>query len=171
MTRVHANAQRRSVGHLFSMRNWMRPGQMPACKIFTTMAILTLALTSCRHPLRAIPPAPPDYSGWVISRSFARDSAQLSGMYRFAVAGSGRSGATDVPEAHIRTDSATEFASTVHGGIDWRITGLPEFGRSFVRIWLRGNPTSLTATELWGQARLVVVDSVKPAPKTGTTAE
>lgn len=68
-----------------------------------------------------------------------------------------RSPASLPPEANVRVDSSTTFAVVTARKIEW--DRVPQLRGAYVRIWLRGAPTSITSTELWGNARLVVVDS------------
>jgi hypothetical protein len=104
----------------------------------------------------------PAYVGQVISASFNVSSTGPGGLERLYV----RSRTPGQPPvAMIRIDSTTRFAVRRPTGTASTPAGYYENLRlSHIRVWLKGPPTSLTAEEMWGNGRLILIDSLGVAP-------
>jgi hypothetical protein len=127
--------------------------------------VAILCLVGCRSNLPPIPTDPPDYGGQVSGRDFRSGTGsfgQLS-MLRL-IPDRGRS---NTPVGFARIDSATTFIFNKRTGIDSTKLALPGLQWAHVRVWFNAGPTSKTVDEVWGNARLVVVDSAGVRP--GTT--
>ena len=74
---------------------------------------------------------------------------------------------TDFPIGFARIDSTTRFIFNKRAGIDSTKLAIPGLQWAYVRVWFSAGPTSKTADEIWGNARLVLVDSagVRPGGK------
>lgn len=120
--------------------------------------LLLISLTaSCRTPARMLPTASPDFTGRIVSQSFASNAGGPAGLARIEVnaLSSGES-----PSAYVRVDSTTVFANATSATIRWDLAGITELRDARVRIWFAGAPTSTTAREVWATARLIVLDSL-----------
>lgn len=132
----------------------------------TATLVLVAASAACAHPKRTLPSPVPAFEGQLRQQSFHVDSTAPGHMWLFSVHRYGRPG---VPAGYFRVDTLTKWVVARGNALDWDIAGLPEIRRAYVRVWLRGAPTSVTATEIWGRADVVVVDSLAnvaspPAP-------
>lgn len=125
------------------------------------MAVLLCAMVwGCAPPAQSLPSPTADFSGRVEQRAFSSDSGGPTGMWLFSVRGRASSSALPAPEAYVRVDTTTKFVVASDGRLDWHVVGVPQLAHAFVRVWFRGPPTSVTTSEIWGRAALVVVDSL-----------
>ena len=119
------------------------------------------AAASCRASLHTLPDRMPFMSGHLTEQAFATDSAGPGHLYRFGVRRSSADASESLaPEGYFRVDSTTRWVVSRHGELEWDVAGVPNLRRAYVRVWLRGAPTSVTPREVWGRAALVVVDSL-----------
>lgn len=120
--------------------------------------VLVVAQPGCRAPRPTVPPAPPNFTGFIVGRSFQQASTGPNGLARLTLQAPTP---TIPPLAYVRIDSATRFVDATGRGLAWDLTGDRARHRARVRVWFRGGePTSITNTELWANAGLVVIDSV-----------
>jgi hypothetical protein len=131
--------------------HWMRVIPAAAC-----------LLVGChRQSVRTLPTIPPSFAGHVTQRSFARDSTGPGHLYLFGVRRvSTAPSVLAAPEGYFRVDTLTRWAVAQGGRINWPDAGVSQLSHAFVRVWLRGAPTSRTDREIWGRAALVVVDTL-----------
>jgi hypothetical protein len=126
--------------------------------------VALLCLLGCRSKLAPIPTSPPDYGGQVSGRDFRSGTGafgQLS-MLRLIPERERNS----APIGFARIDSATTFIFNKRSGIDSTKLALPGLQWAHVRVWFNAGPTSRTADEIWGNARLIIVDSAGVRPAT-----
>lgn len=120
--------------------------------------IACTGLLSCRSHVNQLPEIPPAFIGRVALRSFSTDSGGPSGLLLMNVE-SASLNTSQPSEAYFRIDMKTTFVVAKHDSLMWLTVGLPQLSRAYVRVWLSGEPTSKTTHEIWGRARIVVVDS------------
>lgn len=131
----------------------------------TRFALFALiCLLGCRSNMLSLPPDPPNYRGQAAGRDLRSGTGSLGelSMLRL-VPGSGTS---KTPTGFVRIDSATRFIFNKRAGIDSTELALPGLQWAQARVWFNVGPTSKTAEEIWGNARLVVVDSAGVRPTT-----
>jgi len=122
---------------------------------------LLVCCGSCRPSANVLPDPLPTIAGRVTQRSFSRDSVAWGGLYLFAVRRDVHMpSAVSAEEGYFRVDSLTRWVLMRGRKLDWDITGVPNLARAKVRVWMRGEPSSLTPTELWARADVVLIDSL-----------
>lgn len=129
--------------------------------------VVPLLLAACQRNGVQLTRGAPYYEGFVRGSGFALTSPALAHLTRVDLRGA-MHGAPEAPEGYFRIDSTTRFVTATPQGLRWERWGVPGLMGARARVWLRNDrPTSLTAAEVWGDARLVVIDSAASAPAAG----
>jgi len=132
-------------------------------KIMATL-LLTSAV-SCRLHRSGPAETPPDYQGQIIGPSFESGAPGFGQLTLLRMAA--RSSTGESVNGFARVDGSTRFVFAKAAQVDSTQIGLPGLQWSYVRVWYRGAPTSKTATEIWGNAALIRVDSLGRRPASG----
>lgn len=132
-------------------------------KIVATLLITSVA--SCQLHRSGPPETPPDYQGQTIGLSFESGAPGFGELTLLRMAA--RSSTGESVNGFARVDGSTRFLFAKAAQVDSTKTGLPGLQWAYVRVWYRGAPTSRTATEIWGNAALIHVDSLGRRPAIG----
>lgn len=127
-----------------------------------TVLLVLITAVSCRPKSNDVPATPPNYQGQISGQNFDTRSSGVGelSMLRLIAA----HGTDEIPSGFARIDGSTKFVSSERARIRWTEIGLPDLRWAHVRVWYHMAPTSVTATEIWGNARLVMVDSAGTKP-------
>jgi hypothetical protein len=122
---------------------------------FGGVAVLTA--TACHASLTPIPADSPSFRGRVAGFQLESASTGPGGLRLLRMRSDGST--SGGPESgYARVDERTQFVTGLGAFVDWNRTGLRDLVGASVRVWYHGRPTSETPTEVWGDARLIVVD-------------
>jgi hypothetical protein len=102
-----------------------------------------------------------------VGPSFERGAPGFGGLTLLRMAARSSTGGSVTGFA--RVDGSTRFVFARAAAIDSTQTGLPGLQWAYVRVWFHGAATSKTATEIWGNAALVSVDSSGKRPASGSS--
>lgn len=129
----------------------------------STSVLLALVIAvSCRPKSSDMQTTPPNYQGQISGLSFDISSSGVGelSMLRLIAA----PGTDEIPSGFARIDGSTKFITSERARNRWTEIGLPDLRWAHVRVWYHTAPTSVTSTEIWGNARLVMVDSAGTKP-------
>ena len=152
-----------------------RVGALKVAAISFSVRQITLALLasgfvlSCRPQAKGLPTAPPHYHGQISGWDFDSSSSGVGGLSTIRMVAA--PGTSEVPSGFARIDGSTRFITAARARIDWTQIGLSDLRWAHVRVWYNGAPTSATTTEVWGNARLIVVDSAGIRPTSRLAGE
>ena len=119
-----------------------------------------LAGIACHSHRSDLPPDNPAYQGQIVSYSFesgAPGVGELTLVRMAPTAGNARLG-------FARINGSTRFVLGKKAKVNLGQVGLPQLRWAYVRVWYQGDPTSVTPTEIWGNAGVIVVDSSGTKP-------
>ena len=135
---------------------------------FKRKIVATLLLTgalSCRLHRSTPAETPPDYQGQIVGPSFESGAPGFGELTLLRMTTPSSTG--ESVDGFARVDGSTRFVFANAVRVDSTQIGLPGLQWSYVRVWYRGAPTSKTATEIWGNAALIRVDSSGRRPARG----
>lgn len=131
----------------------------------TTRTVTMLALicvASCRSNLPDLPASPPDYRGQISGKGFQSGTSGMGELTMLRLVPA--PGTNEIPSGFARIGGSTKFIFSKRARIDSTQVGLPGLNWAHVRVWYDVAPTSKTPLEIWGNAKLIVVDSAGRRP-------
>ena len=124
----------------------------------TLLYTLVLSAVSCHAPVSMIPGNMPSVRGRVVGFQLESAAGGPGGL-RLLRLRDERPMSSSPLAGFARIDGTTRFATSAGVLVDWNLIGLRDLVGATVRVWYRGQATSQTDGEIWGDADLVVVDA------------
>ena len=134
-------------------------------KLSIVATLFLTSVASCRLHRSSPAEMPPDYQGQIVGPSFETGAPGFGELTLLRMAA--RLSTGESVTGFARVDGSTRFVFAKAVPIDSTQTGLPGLQWAYVRVWYHGAPTSKTATEIWGNAAVVHVDSSGKRPASG----